>query len=199
MSESQHEDPAGRKDRRGALLTAALWVVGIGLQFAAPLLRDRVPLSDDLFIGSFLYPWWLFAQVAVLAGILALFRRASDRWSPSVRTAFAVVAALVMALPQPDLITQLIDTVPLGDNPLRVALLWSTPLAFYLVPATLVVVAWLWRDARLSLMRALGLGLVVIGVLNFPYILWLTHLWEIYVRSTGGGSVHAPGGSWPIG
>ena len=96
-------------------------------------------------------------------------------------------------LPQPDMITQIVDRgVPLSDNPMRIALLWSTPLAFYVVPAGLVVWSWLWRDSRLSLPRALGLGLVVIGLLNFPFILWLTYLWEVHVKSSGGDSVLTP-------
>ena len=59
------------------------------------------------------------------------------------------------------------------------ATLWGTPLAFYLVPALLVVTSWLSREARLTLGRALGIGLVAIGVLSFPYIMWLTHLWRV--------------------
>jgi len=184
--------PRGR-EKGGALLTAALWVVGVGLQFAAPLLRDRVPLSDDLFIGSFLSPWWVFAQVALLAGVLALFARVSMKWSSGGRAGFAIGAALLLALLEPNLITQLLgQDVPLADNPVRMALIWSTPLTFYVIPAALVVYSWLRRDPRLTLMRALGLGLVVIGVLNFPFILWLTHLWEVYVRDSGGESVFMP-------
>lgn len=186
MSESAS---VGRRGGRGALITAMLWVVGVGLQFAAPLLRDRVPLSDDLFIGSFLAPWWSFAQVALLAGFLALLRKVTDGWSRGGRAGFAIAAAVLFSLLQPEFITQIIENGGrLGEDPVRVALLWSTPLTFYLVPATLVVWSWLKRDARLTLIRALGIGLVVIGVLNFPYILWLTRLWELYVEPSGGGT-----------
>lgn len=187
-------------DRRSTLITVAMWVVGIGLQFAAPLLRDRVPLSDDLFIGSFLYPWWLFGQVLLLAGVLALARRASDGWSQGRRAGLAIAVALLCALPQPDLITQILgNNVPLEDNALRVALLWSTPLAFYLIPAALVAYSWVTRDGRFTMSRALGTGLVAIGVLNFPYILWLTRLWEIYIEPSGGESVSVLGRLWPSG
>jgi len=178
---------------QGRGVTAAIWVLGIALQFATPLLRDRVSLSDDLFIGSFLAPWWYFVQVALLAGALRLLRGVSDSWSRGVRVATGIVVAVFFALAQPELITQLVDPgVPLSDDPLRVALLWSTPLAFYVAPAAIVVYAWVQRDARLSLVRALGIGLVVIGVASFPYILWLTHLWDVYVRTSGGGMVLAP-------
>lgn len=197
MSESAS---VGRRGGRGALITVALWVLGVGLQFAAPLLRDRVPLSDDLFIGSFLAPWWLLAQVVLLAGFLALLRKVTDGWSRGGRAGFAIAAAVLFSLLQPEFITQIIENGGrLGEDPVRVALLWSTPLAFYLVPATLVVYSWLKRDARLTLIRALGIGLVVIGVLNFPYILWLTRLWKLYIEPQGGGSVSAPGHIWPWG
>lgn len=180
--------------RREALITMAFWAIGVGLQFAAPLLRDRVSLSDDLFIGSFLTPWWIFSQVLLLAGLLTAFRKLTDDWSLGRRTAFAIAGAVLLALPQPELITQIAgNEVPLADNPVRVALLWSTPLAFYVLPAALVVYAWLKRDARLSVARALGIGLVVIGVLNFPYILWLTRLWRLYIEPQGGGSVSSLG------
>jgi hypothetical protein len=46
--------PASRIKPRA--ITVALWAVGIGLQLAAPLLRDRVPLSDELFIDSMVMP-----------------------------------------------------------------------------------------------------------------------------------------------
>jgi len=185
------DKPAG-KNRRGAWLTAALWAAGVGLQFAAPLLRDRVPLSDDLLIGSFLAPWWMFAQVALLAGVLALFGRLTAEWSGGARTMFAIAAALLVALLNPQLITQLIDpSARISDDPVSLALLWSMPLAFFVVPAGLVIYSWLKRDSRFSLMRALGAGLVFIGVVNFPFILWLTHLWDVYIRTSGGESVRA--------
>ena len=197
MSESTSSVRGGG---HGALLTAAFWAVGVGLQFATPLLRDRVPLSDDLFIGSFLAPWWLFAQVILLAGFLVIFRKATDGWRRGARIGFAIAAAVLFSLLQPELITLVIGTgVPLADDPLRLALLWSTPLAFYLIPAGLVVYSWLKRDARFTLFRALGIGLVVIGVLSFPYILWLRHLWELYIEPQGGGSVSVPRRPWSSG
>jgi hypothetical protein len=191
--EPQSETAAGHTaaSRRGRWITAALWAIGIALQFAAPLLRDRVPLSDDLLITSMLAPWWLFLQVCMLAGLLKLFRARAEAWGDGVRVAFALAAALILMLLQPDLLTQVFASgnVPLSQNPARVALLWSTPLAFYVVPAAIVVVAWLRRGRPFSALRALGWGLVSIGVLSFPYILWLTHLWKVYYEPQGADSV----------
>jgi hypothetical protein len=122
----------------GIFLTAAIWILGVGLQFAAPLLRDRVPLSDDLLVGSFVNPLWLFGQVLLLAGVLTLVRKAADGWATGRRARFAIAMAILCSVPQPDLITQLLGRdVPLAANPLRVALLWSTPLAFYVIPPRL--------------------------------------------------------------
>ena len=83
----------GRDGGKGSVLTIGIWVVGVGLQFAAPLLRDRVPLSDDLFIGSILAPWWSFGQVLLLAGFLTLFRRPTNDWGSAARAVFASAAA----------------------------------------------------------------------------------------------------------
>lgn len=178
----------------GRWLTPLLWAVGIGLQFAAPLVRDRVPLSDDLLISSMLAPWWTFLQVCLLAGLLAILKRTSLRWSPAARTTFAIVAAALVALLQPWFLSMLFvrDGIPVEQDPVALAQLWSVPLAFYLVPAGIVVVSWLRRSARFSAMRSLGWGLVFIGVVNLPFQLWLTHLWDTYIRTSGGESVHAP-------
>lgn len=174
----------------GRWLTAALWAIGIGLQFAVPLLRGKVSLSDDLYVTSFLAPWWVFVQVALLAGFLALAGRFVRAWSGRSRLLLALAAAAVFALLEPSLLTTLIDrSVPLANDPVRAALMWSTPLAFYLVPAGLVIYSWLQRDPRFTLPRALGSGLVFIGIASFPYTVWLGRLWYLYIRTSGGGSV----------
>ena len=41
--------------------------------------------------------------------------------------------------------------------------------------------------------RTLGAGLVVIGVLNFPYMLWLTRLWKLYIEPSGDERTALPG------
>lgn len=174
----------------GRALTLGLWALGIGLQFAVPLLRDRVSLSDDLLVTSFLAPWWVFTQVLLLAGFLVLVRRFMRAWRGSARLAVGIASALVFALLEPSLLTTLIDpSVPLAQDPVRAALMWSTPLAFYLVPTALVLWAWLWQNARFTMPRALGAALAFIGVASFPYVLWLGRLWYLYIRTSGGGSV----------
>ena len=180
-----------RSASRGAwLMTLALWLAGVGLQFAAPLLRDKVPLSDDLFITSILTPWWVFLQVLLLAGWLWIFRRKSEKWTERSRIFFALVSALVFMLPEPNMLTLIIaHEVPLSLNPVGANLIWSTPLFFYFLPAALVIFSWLKQPHWLPLARALGLGLVIIGILNFGYILWLTRLWDLYLRPSGSGTV----------
>jgi hypothetical protein len=178
--------PGEGETKKERWLTAAAWAAGIGLQFMAPVLRDRVPLSDDLAITSFLSPWWLFLQVVLLALWLKGFQRLSQGWTQPSRTVFAIVSAAIFLLLEPDLVTQVIEYgTPLNASPVRTALLWSTPLAFYLLPAALVIFSWLRRDRRYTLLRALGIGLLSIGILNFPFILWLTHLWAVYYQPMG--------------
>ena len=77
MAANENDQPSQkpRSASRGIWLTLALWLVGVALQFAAPWLRDKVPLSDDLFITSILTPWWVFLQVLLLTGWLWIFRR----------------------------------------------------------------------------------------------------------------------------
>jgi len=186
-------DQSSQKPRsasQGIWLTLALWLMGIALQFAAPSLRDKVPLSDDLFITSILTPWWVFLQILLLAGWLWTFRRRSGKWTEWARIIFAVVSALFFMLPEPNMLTLIIaHEVPLRLNPVGANLIWSTPLFFYVLPAALVIFSWLKRLRWLPLARALGLGLFMIGILNFGYILWLTRLWDAYIRPFGGGTV----------
>jgi len=184
---SLHKD---RSSLKSIWLTLALWLAGAALQFAAPLLRDKVPLSDDLFITSMLAPWWVFLQVLLLSGWLWLFRRGSGRWTQKARVFFALVSALVFMLLEPNMLTLIIaHEVPLRLNPDGANLIWSTPLFFYFLPAGLVICSWLKRPFWLPLARALGLGLALIGILNFGYILWLARLWDLYLRPAGSGTV----------
>jgi hypothetical protein len=98
--------------------------------------------------------------------------------------AFGAGAAVVFMLLQPGIISLLLAGPGAFDPADRVALalLWSTPLALYVVPAAIVVWAWVRRDGRVSLPRALGYGLIAQGILNFAFITWLNHLWAIYVN-----------------
>jgi len=184
VPEADVELSRARAFTRAHALTGAIWVVGIGLQLAASLVRDRLPLSDDLFITSMIAPAWTFLQVCLLAGALRLARRRAEPWSTRMRVVFGVGAAVVFMLLQPGIISLLLAG-PAAFNPadkVALALLWSTPLALYIVPAAIVVWAWVQRDGRVSLPRALGYGLVAQGVLNFAFIAWLNHLWQIYVK-----------------
>jgi hypothetical protein len=97
--------------------------------------------------------------------------------------------AVVFMLLQPGFIEVLFGGTDLSRDPLKVALLWSAPLAFYLAPAFFVVWEWVRRGRPAAALRTLGSGLAFIGVVNFPFILWLTHLWRIYVNTQGGGLV----------
>ena len=188
--ENDHPAQKPRSASQGIWLTLALWLVGVALQFAAPLLRDKVPLSDDLFITSILTPWWVFLQVLLLTGWLWIFRRRSARWTERTKIIFAVVSALFFMLLEPNMLTLIIaHEVPLRLNPVGANLIWSTPLFFYVLPAALVIYSWFKKPHWLPIVRALGLGLVLIGVLNFGYILWLTHLWDLYLRPAGSGTV----------
>ena len=184
MPEADVESSRVRAFARAHALTGAIWAVGIALQLAASLVRDRLPLSDDLFITSMIAPAWTFLQVCLLAGALRLTRRRAEPWSARSRVVFGFGVAVVFMLLQPGIISLLLAG-PAAFSPadrVALALLWSTPLALYVVPAGIVVWAWALRDGLVSLPRALGYGLVAQGVLNFAFIVWLNHLLTIYVK-----------------
>jgi hypothetical protein len=184
VDEPEVKWPRARAFARAHAVTGAAWAVGIGLQLAASLLRDRVSLSDDLFLTSMIAPAWTFLQVCLLAGVLRLMRRRAEPWRTRSRVVFGIGAAAACMLLQPGVLLLLLSG-PAAFNPadtVALALLWSTPLALYLAPAAIVVWAWVRRDGRVSLPRALGYGLVAQGVLNFAFILWLNHLWAVYVN-----------------
>jgi len=163
------------------------WVIGAALVFVvAPFVRTRVPLSDELDLGSIILPVWTFLQLVLLAGLLKWLRPRSATWSAPQRVLLAVGCALAVGVLQPtvlSLLSRLGDetAIPLSRDPLQVALLWSTPLLFYAIPAGIVTVAWVrWDSFRLS--RVLGLSLVALGLLNVGAIFWFTHLWARYVN-----------------
>jgi hypothetical protein len=170
--------------KRAHAITLAVWAVGIGLQLAAPLLRDRVTLSDDLFITSMIAPAWSFLQLCLLAGALRLTRRRVEGWSSNKKALHGSVAAAVFMLLQPGFVSLAVNgTAGLASDRVALALLWSTPLALYIVPAAIVVWAWARSEGRVSLPRALGYGLVAQGAINFGFILWLGRLWELYFKT----------------
>jgi len=136
-------------------------------------------LSDDLFITSMIAPAWTFLQVCLLAGALRLMRPRAASWSARSRAWFGVAAAVAFTLLQPGIVSALVNGLNPADG-VALALLWSTPLALYLVPAAIIV--WAWSSGRVSLPRALGYGLVAQGVINFAFIIWLNHLWVVYLR-----------------
>lgn len=182
MPEGNVKSADVRAFARAHALTGVIWVVGIVVQLSASLLRDRIAFSDDLYLTSLIAPAWTFLQVCLVAGALRLMRRRAAPWSARSRAWFGVAAAAVFMLLQPGILSVLLN----GFNPadkVAMALLWSTPLALYVVPVAIVVWAWSRPDGRISLPRALGYGLVAQGVLSFGFLLWLNHLWAIYVDS----------------
>lgn len=179
----------GREVRKRRLVTATLLFAAFVLQFAAPLLRDRVPLSDELFIDSMLIPVWTAAQLALLAGVLRLAGRWARSWTPVARITLAVIAALAVMVLQPFFVQALFFRGSITFNwndPLAVALLWSVPAFLWAVPAGLLVAAWLRSGGAGGVMRSLAWAEVALAALNLPFILWLTHLWAVYVNIPAG-------------
>jgi hypothetical protein len=109
-------------------------------------------------------------------GFLRVFRKRAEKWSTLRRVIFSVVSAFVLMLPQADLIMLFRESGRLLHyiDPFRYIVLWVTPLTFYLIPAAIVVWAWLTRNRLVSNMRSLGLALVFIGIIFVPFGLWLT-------------------------
>jgi hypothetical protein len=182
VSETEATWSRTRAFARAHALTSAIWAVGIVVQLSASLLRERIAFSDDLYLTSLIAPAWTFLQVCLLAGALHLMSGRAGSWSTRSRAWFGVAAAAVFMLLQPGILSVLLN----GFNPadkVALALLWSTPLALYAVPVAIVVWAWSRGDGRVSLPRALGYGLVAQGVLNFAFIVWLNHLWVVFIDS----------------
>jgi hypothetical protein len=162
----------------GKWITIALWVVGITLQLARPWLCTRFVLNTDNFLISFIAPIWAFMLVCLLAGLLRVFRKLAEKWSNLWRVVFAIVSAVVLMLPQADLIEIFRESgrFPHYIDPMRYILLWAIPLIFYAVPAMIVVISWLQHNHLVSTLRALGVALVIIGVVYVPFGFWLNQL-----------------------
>lgn len=169
-------------------VTAALFTAALGLQLAAPLLRDRVPLSDALFIDSVLIPVWTAVLLGLLAMVLWLATRRGDSWPPAGRIAWGVGVGVVIGVLHAFGASALVGGMPVDTmGPVEVALLWGIPAILWLVPAAALLIG--WARSRWRIARSLAVALVALGVLNFPFILWLTHLWAVYVNVAPGTAV----------
>ena len=184
MSDSTVAASASKSRRLNA---AVPWVIGLVLVLGvAPLVRARVSMSDELDLYSMLLPVWTLLQLALFAGALSWLRVHSTGWSVAVRAILAFVIALTIGVLQPVILTSISTIIGssaarLAGDPLQAALLWSTPLLFYVIPAGIVAYSWV-RSATLRVVHVLGPASVVVGVLDIVAILWFTHLWSLYVR-----------------
>jgi hypothetical protein len=162
----------------GKWFTIAIWLVGIALQVARPWLIAFFRLNTEVFMISFMGPVWAFLLVCLLTGFLRVFRRLAKKWSQHWRVVFALVLSVVLALPQIDLIMLFreSDRFPHYIDPMRLQLFWGTPLVFYALPAVVVVASWLRHNRPISTRRALGLALVIYGVVYVPFGLWVNQL-----------------------
>jgi hypothetical protein len=162
----------------GKLITLAIWVAGFSLLLARKWLIRVFGLNTEWYIASIAGPAWAFFLVVCLAVFLRLFRRLAEKWSQRWRAVFALATAFVLALPQQDLIVTLRGgwyfqhTV----NPFWLILPAVTALAFFILPAAVVLAAWLGHNRQLSTLRALGLALVIHGLVYVPFGLWVNTL-----------------------
>jgi len=125
-----------------------------------------------------------FLLVCVLAGVLLVFRRWRKNGTPPGGSPSPLVSALVLALPQIDLIMLFreSDRFPHSVDPMRLILFLVTPLVFYALPAAVVVASWLRHNRPVSTLRALGLALVIFGLVYVPFGLWLNDLTLRYTQ-----------------
>ena len=159
-----------RRSSVGRWVTVIIWVLGIALLFAKPWLVTQFSLNTDNYMFTYMGPVWAFFLVCLLAVFLRIFRKRAENWSTLRRVIFSVTSAFVLMLPQADLIMLFRESGRLLHyiDPFRYIVLWVTPLTFYLIPAVIVVWAWLTHNRLVSTMRALGLALVFIGVIFVP-------------------------------
>ena len=171
-----------RRSSAGRWITVLIWVLGIALLVVKPWLVTRFSLNTDNYMFSFLGPVWAFFLVCLLAVFLRIFRKKAEHWSTLRRVLFSTVAAMILMLPQADLIMLLRESGRILHyiDPFRYILLWVTPLTFYLIPSAIVVWAWITHNRVVSTLRAVGLALVFIGVVFVPFGLWLNKMAMIY-------------------
>jgi hypothetical protein len=174
-----------RPSTLGKWITASIWVIGMALQLTRSWQIAAFGLNTEIFMASVMGPIWAFLLVCLLAGFLRVFRSMAEKWSNPGRVAFALASTLVMALPQIDLIMLYRENYrfpPYYIDPMRSILLWATPLAFFLMPAIAIVWAWLLHNKRVSTMRALGIALMIFGIVYVPFGLLVNQLMRIYTQ-----------------
>jgi hypothetical protein len=174
MNQSSHSPaPAIRK-----LITLAIWVAAFALLLARKWLIGVFGLNTTWYGASFMGPAWAFFLVVCLAVFLRMFRQPAEKWSQRARVIFALVAAFVLALPQYDLILTVRGgwSFQIAVNRLWLILPLVTGVVFTLLPASVIVAAWLGHNRLLSTLRALGLALVVHGLVYVPFGLWVNTL-----------------------
>jgi hypothetical protein len=164
--------------RNARWITILIWVLGLALLFARKWLGSLFHLNTEWFMASSMGPLWALMLVVLLAGFLRIFRRPAEKWSRPWRTLFACVALLVLALPQIDLIMAMREGLffPQNLSGARLQVLLVTAVVFYLLPAAVVVLSWLNHNRLVSAARALGLSLLLHGLVYVPYGLWLNEL-----------------------
>jgi hypothetical protein len=162
----------------GKWVTLAIWGGGLILLFARPWLSKVFALNTDIFMVSVMGPLWAFMLVCWLTGFLQVIRRPAEKWTDLWRVIFALVSLVVFAIPQIDFINVFRETdrFPHYIDPMRGILLVVTPLVFYALPAAVVVGSWLGLNRLVSTWRALGLALVIFGVVYVPFGLLVNQL-----------------------
>lgn len=175
---------------RDVAITSLTWALaGALVLVVAPAIRSQVPLSDELDLGSLLLPWWSLLQIAVLALVLRALRKRSLSWSTARRAWTGTTLAALVFLLSPSVLSLLSsvlgdDLARLGRDQVQVALLWSTPLLFYVIPAALVVYMWS-KNERFTVARSVGAAAIAIAMGNLVAIFWFTSLWARFVRTGG--------------
>jgi hypothetical protein len=162
----------------GKWITLLVWLLGLALLFARNWLGSLFHLNTEYFMASVMAPLWALLLVCLLAGLLRIFRRLAEKWLSAGRVLFACLVALLLALPQIDLIMAMREGLFFPENltGARLQVLLVTAVMFYLLPAAVVVMFWLQRKWSVSAWRALGLALLLHGLMYVPYGLWLNGL-----------------------
>ncbi|MDY0087514.1 MAG: hypothetical protein RBS78_03045 [Coriobacteriia bacterium] len=167
--------------------TVLMWATGLALVAGvAPLVRVRVPLSDELDLAALVMPVCSFLQIVVVAAFLRVGSPSARRWSIGHRAWFAVAAVAAGLLLGPSTLS-LLGYLLFGPglsvlwrDPLQVQLLWSVPAMLYVPAAATLAVLWV-RDPTRPLARMLAVSTLVLGSMSIVMVFWFTHLWATYV------------------